>query len=108
MTRLQFRLCAAGLLLVGLTGGLTGAAAAGPVERACLASARASGNASLCGCIQKVANVTLAGADQLMVAQFFLNPDKAETVRMQSSTSANAFWDRYTVFGQQAAMACKG
>ena len=93
---------ALGLMLVAET------ASAGPVERACLASSRAGGNSSLCGCLQKVADITLGGPDQTLVAQFFLNPDKAETVRMQSTSSANAFWDRYTVFGQQAAMACKG
>ena len=93
---------ALGLMLVAET------ASAGPVERACLASSRAGGNSSLCGCLQKVADITLGGPDQTLVAKFFLNPDKAETVRMQSTSSANAFWDRYTVFGQQAAMACKG
>jgi hypothetical protein len=103
MTRLQIRVGLAALVLMGVTG----AVSAGPVERACVASVRAKGNSSLCGCVQKVADVTLSGADQVMVAQFFLNPDKAEEVRMKSTVSANAFWDRYTVFGEQAQMACK-
>ena len=104
MAMLQIRALLGALVLMGVAG----AASAGPVERACLTSARAGGNSSLCGCIQKVADITLGGSDQLMVAQFFLNPDKAEQVRMQSTPSANAFWDRYTQFGAQAQMACKG
>jgi hypothetical protein len=87
---------------------LAGAAEAGPIEQACIASGRAGGNQSLCGCVQKVADITLNGADQRLAAQFFTNPDKAEAVRMQSSASANAFWQRYTTFGQQAEMACRG
>jgi hypothetical protein len=42
-----------------------------------------------------------------MAAQFFLNPDKAEEVRMKSTPSANAFWDRYMQFGQQAQVSCR-
>lgn len=104
MTKLQIRVGLAALVLVGVAS----AVSAGPVERACVNSARAKGNSALCGCVQKVADVTLSGKDQLMVAQFFLSPDKAEEVRMQSTPSANAFWDRYTLFGEQAEMACRG
>lgn len=96
-----------GLLALGLVF-LGQGALAGPIERACLASSRAGGDRALCGCVQQVADVTLTGADQRLVAKFFADPNKAETVRMQSSASANAFWDRYTVFGQQAEMACQG
>lgn len=83
-------------------------ALAGPIERACLASNRSAADHSLCSCVQKVADITLNGADQRLVAKFFTDPDKAETVRMKSSTSANAFWERYTIFGQQAELACQG
>ena len=72
MTTLRLR---AGLAAFGLMM-LAGAAQAGPVGQACLASARASGNQSLCGCVQKVADVTLSGSDQRLVAQFVLDPDK--------------------------------
>ena len=95
-------LLAAGLVLVGQV------ALAGPIETACMASSRAGGDRALCGCVQRVADITLTGADQRLVAKFFADPNKAESVRMQSSASANAFWDRYMVFGQQAEMACKG
>lgn len=101
------RMMRVGLIALGL-GVLAGAASAGPIERACLSSSRAAGNQALCGCVQKVADITLSGADQRLAAQFFTNPDKAEQVRMQSSASANAFWQRYTVFGQQAELACQG
>jgi hypothetical protein len=96
-----------GLVALGLSV-LAGAAHAGPIERACLSSAHAAGNQALCSCVQKVADITLSDADQRLAAQFFTNPDKAEQVRMQSSASANAFWQRYTIFGQQAEMACRG
>ena len=101
------KLTVLGALVLGAVA-IGGAAGAGPIERACLSSARAGGNGNLCGCIQKVADITLAGTDQRLVAQFFANPDKAEKVRMQHSATADAFWQRYTVFGQQAEMACQG
>ena len=104
MTVLQIRALLAAVSLMGCAG----AASAGPVESACMASARASGNAALCGCVQKVADVTLSGPDQRLVAQFFLDPDKAERVRMDPSASANEFWQRYTQFGEKAEMTCKG
>jgi len=93
-----------GLALCGLW--LAGSAAvAGPIEKACLAAQR--GDTALCGCVQNVANMTLTAADQRLAAKFFTNPDKAEAVRMESSSSANAFWERYTVFGMQAEEACQ-
>lgn len=104
MTKFQIGGAALGLVVLMTASG----ASAGIVEGACMKSDRSAANRALCSCIQKVADVTLSGSDQRMVAGFFTDPNKAEKVRMQSSASANAFWDRYTVFGQQAEMACQG
>ncbi len=87
---------------------VTGAAHAGPIEQACLASNRAGAERALCSCVQKVADITLSAADQRLVARFFADPNRAEAVRVKTSASANAFWQRYTVFGQQAELACQG
>ena len=103
MSRMLFGAAFAGLSLM-----MVGAASAGPIENACLRSDRDAANRQLCSCIQRVANVTLGGGDQRLVASFFKNPDKAQTVRMSQSARDDAFWDRYKVFGEQAAMACQG
>jgi hypothetical protein len=79
---------------------------AGVVERACLASDKGAGNRALCGCIQHVANLTLTRSDQRMAAKFFSDPDKAEQMRMSSSDSSNAFWEKYKNFGATAAAYC--
>ena len=62
---------------------LSGAAMAGPIERACMASDR-GGNRALCGCIQQVADMVLSKSDQRRAAGFFADPDKAQQVRRAS------------------------
>lgn len=104
MTKFQIGGAALGLMVLMMASG----ASAGIVEGACMKSDRSAVNRSLCSCIQKVADVTLSGSDQRTVAGFFTDPNRAEKVRMQSSRSADAFWDRYTIFGQQAELACRG
>jgi hypothetical protein len=86
----------------------TAAAAAGPIERACLRSDRDAANRAICGCIQDVADQTLRGADQRRAASFFKDPDKAHKVWMSKSKSDDAFWERYKVFGAQAEAYCGG
>lgn len=88
--------------------GMATYAAAGPIEGACLKSARNAANRSLCSCIQQVADITLKNADQSMVASFFKDPNKAEKVRMSQSKRDDAFWDRYKTFGDQAQLSCAG
>lgn len=83
-------------------------AAAGPIEGACVKSARNAANRSLCSCIQQVADITLNDSDQNLVASFFKDPNKAEKVRMSDSKRDDAFWDRYKTFGQQAQLSCAG
>lgn len=78
---------------------------AGPIERACLGSARAPAPA-LCGCIQQVADATLTRRDQRAAARFFSDPGRAEDVRMSTRQSDNAFWARYRQFGSAAETQC--
>lgn len=85
---------------------MAGAAAAGPIEGACLKSNRSAANRTLCSCIQQVADITLGGSDQRLAASFFKDPDRAQQVRMSQNQRDDAFWERYTIFGQQAQMAC--
>ena len=98
---------AAGFAGVALLG-MAGAAAAGPIENACLQSNRNAASRSLCSCIQQVADITLGGGDQRLAATFFKDPERAQKVHMTHSSQDDAFWTRYVTFGQQAQMACAG
>ena len=82
-------------------------AAAGPIERACMASDR-GGSRSLCGCIQQAADMTLSGGDQKRAAKFFKDPEAAHATWTSQSKSDDAFWDRYKSFGQTAEAYCAG
>ena len=82
-------------------------AAAGPIERACMASDR-GGSRSLCGCIQQAADMTLSGGDQKRAAKFFKDPEAAHATWISQSKSDDAFWDRYKSFGQTAEAYCAG
>jgi len=79
---------------------------AGPVERACMRSDRASANSQVCSCIQRAADATLSGSDQRRAAKFFADPDRAQTTRVSRTDSDNAFWTRYRAFGQAAQSYC--
>lgn len=83
-------------------------AAAGPIERACMGSDRAAGNRALCGCIQKVADMTLQGHDQRRAATFFKDPEKAHATWISQSSADDAFWERYKSFGTTAEAYCAG
>jgi hypothetical protein len=82
------------------------AAAAGPIESACLKSDRSAASRPLCGCIQQVADMTLRGGDQRKAAKFFTDPDQAQKVRMSKSDRDNEFWARYKNFGETAQAYC--
>lgn len=82
-------------------------AEAGPIQSACLRSERGQSAPQLCGCIQQVADMTLARADQQRAAQFFANPDQAQAVRTSPSAADGAFWQRYVNFGDAAANTCR-
>ena len=86
---------------------VSGAASAGPIERACMASDR-GGNRTLCGCIQQAADMTLSGGDQRRAAKFFKDPEAAHATWTSQSKADDAFWDRYKSFGQTAQAYCAG
>ena len=86
---------------------MSGAAMAGPIEKACMASDR-GGNRSLCGCIQQAADMTLSGGDQRRAAKFFKDPERAHATWVSQSSSDDAFWERYKSFGQTAEAYCGG
>ncbi|AXC50459.1 hypothetical protein DRW48_12910 [Paracoccus suum] len=81
-------------------------AMAGPIDSACARSARASGNGSVCNCIQQVADQTLSPSDQRRAAAFFRDPDQAQSVRMSKTGTDNAFWARYKNFATTAEAYC--
>lgn len=87
---------------------ISGAALAGPIERACMASDRGAANRSLCGCIQQAADQTLSGGDQRRAAKFFKDPEVAHTTWVSQSSSDDAFWERYKEFGATAEASCTG
>lgn len=84
------------------------AAAAGPIQTACLKSDRDAANRSLCACIQQVADMTLVGSDQRRAARFFAEPDEANKVWLSDRASDDAFWERYENFGATAEAYCAG
>lgn len=92
--------------LIALSLSLPTAAAAGPIERACLAAS--NGTRSVCACIQRVADQTLQGGDQRRAARFFANPDAAQEMRVSRGQGDSAFWQRYRNFGSTAEAYCAG
>lgn len=84
---------------------LAGSAMAGPIDSACMKAGRAS-SPGVCGCIQKVADMTLSNRDQRRAASFFHDPDRAQEVRMSDRKSDSDFWDRYTNFASTAEGFC--
>ena len=87
-------LCLAGSALAGST-----------IERACLNSDRNPGR-SLCGCIQKIADVKLSSADQRLAAKFFRDPHLAQETRQSNNAAKERFWKRYRDFGETAEQNC--
>lgn len=81
-------------------------AVAGPIDNACVRSDRGARNASLCGCIQQVADMTLSRSDQRRAAVFFRDAQLAQEVRMSKTTADNAFWARYKTFAATAEAYC--
>jgi hypothetical protein len=97
--------------LVGCGGGGGGSRSAdstGPIARACNASDREAANRQSCACIQRVASASLSSADQRRGARFFGNPDRAQSVRLSDTRADDAFWERWTAFGERAAATCGG
>ena len=92
------------LTLVGTL--IAGCASAGPIERACTQSERGAANRQLCGCIQRVADITLDRRDQRLAAKFFRDPHKAQEIRQSDRQSHEVFWRKYRAFGSAAENYC--
>ncbi len=80
--------------------------ASGPISQACNRSGRDAANSRLCGCVQGVANRHLSEADQRLSAGFYANPQRAQDVRQSDNRSNEAFWDRYTLYVEDARRYC--
>lgn len=101
MTFFKMALAAGALALSATT------AHAGILERACNGSDRRAANRALCGCIQKVADITLDRRDQRLAAKFFADPHRAQEVRQSDRPSHEIFWQKYKAFGQSAERYCR-
>jgi hypothetical protein len=99
-------LAASLLLAAGLALSLGSPASAGALERACNASGQQGSNRNLCGCIQQVADLTLTGREQKLAAGFFKDPQKAQVMRQSARRRDERFWQKYTAFGESAALYC--
>lgn len=80
--------------------------AAGKIERACKSSERRVA-ASLCVCIQRVADNQLTRTDQHLAAKFFKDPDLAQETRQSDDKHKEKFWLRYKAFGAMADKTCR-
>ena len=100
----SFRLAAAFAVILPA---VSGAAVAGPIQKACMASDR-GGDRTLCSCIQQAADMILSGSDQRRAAKFFKDPEAAHVTWVSQKPSDDAFWERYKSFGQTAEAYCAG
>lgn len=79
---------------------------AADIERACISSGRSAASASLCRCIQGVADQLLTNREQRTAAKFFSDPHQAQEMRTSSRRSDESFWLRYKQFGAVASQRC--
>lgn len=91
----------------GGSGGRVSGSASGPLGSACMAAGRSGANGALCSCVQAAANQTLGASDQARAAEFFADPEKAQSTRMSDSSASEAFWERYRNFVSMAEAMCK-
>jgi len=91
----------------GGSGGRISGSASGPIGSACVAAGRSSASGALCSCVQAAANQTLSASDQARAAEFFADPEKAQSTRMSDSSASEAFWERYRNFVAMAEAVCK-
>lgn len=79
---------------------------AGAIEKACRSSERSYQKASLCRCIQEIADQSLTRSERSTVSKWFADPHKAQVVRQSGRRSDERLWERYKAFGEIAARAC--
>lgn len=94
------------LLTAAITAAAMTGATAGPIGSACLSGGRSAANRELCGCIDRVADMTLSRSDQRRAAKLFKDPDMAQDVRMSDRGADNDFWGRYKNFAEAAEGYC--
>lgn len=94
------------VMLLAMNGLAVGAAGAGPIERACLASDREAVTPALCACIQAIADQTLVRKEQRLAAGFFADPQRAQEIRQSDNPRHEAFWKRYSYFAEVADSSC--
>jgi len=91
----------------GSSGSRVIGSASGPIGSACVAAGRSSASGALCSCVQAAANQTLGASDQARAAEFFADPEKAQSTRMSDSSVTEAFWERYRNFVSMAEAMCE-
>lgn len=79
----------------------------GEVGKACIAADRRAANSSLCSCVQRAANATLTGSEQVRAATFFEDPQLAQDTRQSDNSSNERFWQRYKKFSATAKRMCR-
>jgi hypothetical protein len=80
--------------------------ASGPIFAACQRAGRKDASRAHCGCVQAVANQSLAADDQRRGAAFFDDPHLAQTVRQSDRSTDERFWAKWREYGNQAARIC--
>ena len=93
-------------VLVGLTVAGVPVVEASTIRNACMGSDRRAATASLCSCIQSVADQILTAQDQRTAAKFFKDPHAAQEIRQSDRARDEAFWQRYRAFGDTARKVC--
>ncbi|MDB6454884.1 hypothetical protein [Falsirhodobacter sp. 20TX0035] len=94
-------------LAIVMAASLAACAGSGPVKRACLDTDRGASRSSTCTCIQRAADATLNGSEQRRAASLFGDPERAQAVRLSRTSADNAFWKRYSRFGETAQAQCR-
>lgn len=95
------------IIMALITLAACGPRVSGEVARACVEADRRAASSALCSCVQSVASQTLSRGDQARLVSFFENPEEANDIKINDSRSADAFWDRYRAFTQQAERSCR-
>jgi len=93
-------------LMIILTLASCGPRVTGAVAKACVASDRRAATAQRCSCVQSVAARELSRADRSRLISFFEDPEVANDVKINDSSAADAFCERYRAFTSKARQQC--
>lgn len=81
--------------------------ATGPIFSACMQAGRKQASRAHCGCVQAVADQSLASSEQRRGARFFSDPHSAQEVRTSDRAVDERFWLRWKAFGDRAGQVCR-